>query len=35
MAAPQVKLAPAKAFQNARAEFKEFSIPELKKFEEM
>ena len=30
-----VKLAPAKAFQNARSEFKEFSIGELKQFEKM
>jgi len=30
-----VKLSSSKSFQNARAEFKEFSIPELKKFEEM
>eukprot|EP01105_Mastigella_eilhardi_P007532 TRINITY_DN18981_c0_g1_i1.p1 TRINITY_DN18981_c0_g1~~TRINITY_DN18981_c0_g1_i1.p1 ORF type:complete len:184 (+),score=61.88 TRINITY_DN18981_c0_g1_i1:38-553(+) len=29
----QVKLTPAKAFQNARSEFKEFSIPELKEYE--
>lgn len=34
-ATPAVKLTPAKAFQNARSEFREFSIPELKQFEDM
>jgi len=33
--AAQVVLSPVKAFQNARSEFKEFSIPELKNFEAM
>ncbi len=31
----QVQLNSAKAFQNARSEFKEFAIPELKEFEAM
>jgi len=30
-----VKLSSSKTFQNARAEFKEFSIGELKEFEKM
>lgn len=30
-----IKLSSTKAFQNARSEFKEFSIAELKEFEKM